>query len=130
MKNLMFLITLSILFMWSCSTSQKTTGQPEEARTEDISTDLTLRIKKLAGVRVVGDRANAQFFISGPNTFSGNTQPLFILDGQQMSSYQDLYFIVNSADIKRIEVLRRPEEISFYGARGANGVIKVTTNRG
>jgi len=128
MKYTPFYLLLSVLTLFSCAATQTTTGQPEQAPMVDQSTDLTLRIKKLAGVRVTGDRANAEFFISGPNTFGSNTQPLFVLDGRQMTSYPDVYYAVNVADIKSIQILRRPEEISFYGARGANGVIKIVTN--
>lgn len=126
MNKLLFILFSSILI--SCTASQVTTGQPEKEPLVDLATDLTLRIKKLPGIRVTGDRANAEFFVSGPNTFSGNTQPLFVLDGRQMSHYPDVYYAVNTADIKSIQILRRPEEIAFYGARGANGVIKITTN--
>jgi len=35
--------------------------------------------------------------------------------------------MVDTREIKRIEVLVKPEDIGIYGFRGANGVIKVTT---
>ena len=51
-----------------------------------------------------------------------------ILDERPVPSYADLYSLVNTASILRVEVLKHPVDLAFYGFRGANGVIKVTTD--
>jgi len=89
--------------------------------------DLTTRLKGYAGIRVLGNGPAAKIFARGVNSITGSNQPLFILDGNQVPDYPELYRMVNTSSIKRIEVLVRPEDIGIYGVRGANGVIKVTT---
>ena len=63
--------------------------------------------------------------IRGINTF-GNNAPLYVVDGVPTSSIND----ISSSDISSIQVLKDAAAASIYGARAANGVIVVTTNRG
>lgn len=130
MKQFTYLLLLaSMIILGSCSTTSNADQSEKRKSTQtDNSIDLTQRIKMLPGVIVRGDRGSAQITISGPNSFGGNTSPLFVLDGRQVPNYSDLYSMVNTADIKRVQVLKDPVETSFYGSRGANGVIKVTTD--
>lgn len=80
--------------------------------------------------------------IRGTNSFLGGTQPLYIVDGIPIDPVTDadgnggagqsqssLNFI-NPNDIEKIEVLKDAAATAVYGARGANGVILVTTKSG
>ena len=51
--------------------------------------------------------------------------PLFIIDGMQGGDFSD----IAPADIESIEVLKDASSTAIYGARGANGVIIITTKR-
>lgn len=64
--------------------------------------------------------------IRGMNSINTSTTPLYVVDGVQMNNIQ----FVNPNDIERIEVLKDASATAIYGARGANGVILVTTKRG
>lgn len=129
MKQLfLFVFASVVLTLGACSTAANANNDDPKERKEDIALDLTQRIRMLSGVIVRGERGSAEITISGPNSFSGNTSPLFVMDGRQIDSYATLYSLVNTADIKRVEILKDPVQTSFYGARGANGVIKVTTD--
>ena len=55
-----------------------------------------------------------------------NTDPLFIIDGVQGGSYEDL----NPADIESIDVLKDASSTAIYGSLGANGVVIITTKKG
>ncbi len=79
---------------------------------------------RVPGVQVNGNSVQ----IRGPNTITGNTQPLYLLDGVPL---QDSRVIADIPieDIERVEFLKGPSA-SFYGSRGANGVIAVYTKRG
>src|SRR5690606_30613973 len=55
-----------------------------------------------------------------------SSNPLFVVDGVAMESIQFL----NPNDIERMEVLKDASSTAIYGARGANGVILITTKRG
>jgi TonB-dependent SusC/RagA subfamily outer membrane receptor len=55
----------------------------------------------------------------------GNGEPLLVLDGVPASSVSLLWGL-NPADIEQIEILK-DAQTSYYGLRGANGVVVVTT---
>lgn len=73
---------------------------------------------------------NADFFIRGITSFSasGKKNPLILIDGIEMSS-SDLAR-VNVDDIASFSVMKDANSAALYGARGANGVILVTTKEG
>jgi TonB-linked SusC/RagA family outer membrane protein len=73
-------------------------------------------------------RPGADFTIEirGVNSISGGTQPLYVVDGIQVSNIND----INPADIERIDVLKDASSTAIFGSRGANGVVIVTTRRG
>lgn len=53
------------------------------------------------------------------------TKPLYVVDG----IFTDNIDFINPSDIASLEVLKDPSSLSVFGARGANGVILVTTKR-
>lgn len=73
---------------------------------------------------------NTKFYIRGMTSFQtgANTDPLILLDGVE-SSKLDLARIAVE-DIESFSVLKDAAATSMYGARGANGVIIVTTKKG
>jgi len=75
------------------------------------------------GVQITGDRV----IIRGGNTFAGNAEALFVLDGVIVSKF--VFSSVPPSEIKSIKVLKG-SEASIYGSRGGNGVIEVETKRG
>jgi TonB-dependent starch-binding outer membrane protein SusC len=68
--------------------------------------------------------AGANITIRGINI--NNSNPLVVVDGMQVSSLNQ----VAASDIESITVLKDAASASIYGARGANGVILVTTKSG
>jgi TonB-linked SusC/RagA family outer membrane protein len=84
-----------------------------------------------AGVMVTkqsGDPEGATTIrIRGVATVNGSADPLYVVDGIQVGS--DANF-VNPSDVESIEVLKDASATAIYGARGANGVILVTTKKG
>lgn len=73
-------------------------------------------------IRGGGDGSTPQIYIRGIGTNSGETQPLFIVDGVQM---QDISYLLPS-DVSSIEVIK-DGSAAIYGAQSANGVIMITT---
>ena len=82
--------------------------------------------------------------IRGNNSINAGTTPLFVIDGMQMDisssevasssatgsgSYDPMSFL-NPSDIESIEVLKDASATAIYGARGANGVVIITTKGG
>ncbi len=87
---------------------------------------------KVAGVVVttsdgaLGSEANIT--IRGNNSLTQSSAPLYIIDGFPTES--SLATAMNSADIESIDILKDASATAIYGARGANGVIVITTKQG
>lgn len=71
---------------------------------------------------------NADFFVRGITTFGTNTNPLILIDGVELTS-SDLARL-RPDDIESFSILKDATATALYGARGANGVILVTTKQG
>jgi len=84
-----------------------------------------------AGVRVVQNTgkpgATPQIFVRGISSLSGNTQPLYVIDG--VVSYSTA--AIDPNNIEDITVLKDASAAGIYGAAGAsNGVVLITTKKG
>lgn len=65
--------------------------------------------------------------IRGRRSFSASNDPLYVVDGIPLSAgYEDF----NPSDVASMEVLKDATATAIYGARGANGVVLITTKRG
>ena len=85
---------------------------------------------KVAGVDIVrtsgGAGANVNVTVRGNRSIIAGNSPLYIVDGIQYSSFQD----INPNDIESMEFLKDASSTAIYGSRGANGVILITTKKG
>ncbi|QKJ33242.1 TonB-dependent receptor [Mucilaginibacter mali] len=85
---------------------------------------------QVAGALVVTDNGDPNgtgtIQIRGISSINSGNGPLYIIDGVTSDNAN----FVNPADIASIEVLKDGASTSIYGARGANGVILITTKRG
>ncbi len=87
---------------------------------------------RVAGVQIIrlaGGGISVR--IRGPGSFSGDMEPLYVVDGTPVHSTADrgLYWL-SPGDIRRIEILKDASATSMYGVRGGNGVVLITTRRG
>ncbi len=64
--------------------------------------------------------------VRGANSISSSNDPLYVVDGFPTSNGTD----INPNDIESMEILKDASATAIYGARGANGVILITTKRG
>ena len=71
---------------------------------------------------------NAQFFVRGVTTFADGAVPLILIDGVELSA--DDLARLHPDDIESFSVLKDATATAVYGARGANGIIFVTTKKG
>lgn len=68
-----------------------------------------------------------KILIRGRRSFSATNDPLYVVDGIPLSAgYEDL----NPSDVASMEILKDATATAIYGARGANGVVIITTKRG
>lgn len=66
--------------------------------------------------------------VRGNNSITQNNSPLYVIDGFPIENSDNN--AINPADIETIEVLKDASATAIYGARGANGVIMITTKKG
>lgn len=84
-----------------------------------------------AGVRVTqnsgtpGSRIEVR--IRGANSMIGSNDPLYVVDGFPVTGGIDF---LNPSDIESVDILKDASATAIYGARGANGVVIITSKRG
>ncbi len=87
-------------------------------------------VGKTAGVLITsGNLVNSSTTIRvrGNRSVSATNDPLFVIDGIPSTGGMD---VINPSDVESVEVLKDASATAIYGARGANGVILVTTKKG
>jgi len=112
------------------------TGAIAKVEGDDLRKAADMRVTqalqgKTAGVVITANSGQPGSQISvrirGAGT-NGDAEPLYIIDGLPMSGAGTDY--LNAADIQSIEVLKDAASAAIYGARGANGVVLITTKTG
>ena len=84
---------------------------------------------KVAGVQIItsgqpGTQPSVR--IRGTGSILGGAEPLYVVDGVITTDITN----INTADITNIDILKDASSTAIYGARGANGVIIITTKQG
>jgi len=99
---------------------------------------------RIAGVQITklsGQPGGATSIrIRGGNSIMAGNEPLYVIDGVIVESQKNFSWIgspaenglssINPNDIESIEVLKDASATAIYGARGANGVVIITTKSG
>ena len=80
----------------------------------------------MTGVRVTQTFFESEIVVRGYNSVGSGNNPLFFIDGVEYAG-TEIDSIVPVETIKRIEVHKDGAQ---WGARGANGVIEITTIKG
>lgn len=87
---------------------------------------------KIAGVKIIeangAPGGNPMIRVRGTNSIYSSNNPLFVVDG--VVGVANALTILNPNEIQTIDVLKDASATAIYGARGANGVIIITTKRG
>lgn len=96
----------------------------------NLTTALAGRIAGIISYQRSGEpgQDNAQFFVRGVTTFGYKTDPLILIDGVELTT-ADLARL-QPDDIASFSIMKDATSTALYGARGANGVIYVTTKEG
>ncbi len=93
---------------------------------------------KVAGVNVTSSTGepggNQGITIRGPGGLRTGSTPLFVIDGLALDNSStgggNPMNFLNPQDIETIDVLKDASATAIYGARGANGVVLITTKKG
>lgn len=84
--------------------------------------NITTALTGIAGIRMDGGSIR----IRGTRSRNASNDPLIVLDG---IPYDETLASINPGDIESIDVLKDASSTAIYGARGANGVILITTKQ-
>jgi TonB-linked SusC/RagA family outer membrane protein len=85
---------------------------------------------RAAGVQIGNEGSpggNVMVRIRGIGSITGNSEPLYVIDG--VPTQGDLN-LINADDIETIQILKDASTASIYGSRASNGVVIITTKRG
>ena len=87
---------------------------------------------RLAGVQLTSaegtpGNANVQIRVRGGGSITQDNSPLYVVDGIQV---ENALSVISPQDIASVDVLKDASATAIYGARGANGVVIITTKKG
>jgi TonB-linked SusC/RagA family outer membrane protein len=107
----------------------------QDVKTEELSQARELNVMNSLSGKVAGLSINrsgsgvgspTRVILRGNRSITGNSQPLYIVDGVPAAGIENL----NPDDIESINVLKGPNAAALYGSRANNGAIVVNTKRG
>ena len=113
------------------------TGSVSKVNMDDIAKSTPMNFDQALAGRVAGVvvttsdgsvGAEANIVIRGNNSLTQSSAPLYVIDGFPTES--SFASSISPADIESIDVLKDASASAIYGARGANGVIIITTKKG
>lgn len=125
-----------IVVAYGQTTKGAYTGSASVIKADQLEDALTSNVTNALSGRVVGVQTlssngqpgtSATVRIRGVGSINAGTSPLYVVDGMPFDG--DIATIPNS-DIESLTVLKDAASTALYGARGANGVILITTKSG
>ncbi|MFC4871059.1 SusC/RagA family TonB-linked outer membrane protein [Negadavirga shengliensis] len=150
MKNLDEVIVIG----YGTQKKSDVTGAVSSLRADDFNKGLNatfdqMLVGKAAGVQVVQNSgepgSGIAIRVRGSSSINAGSSPLYVVDGLPLdnsppitgggahfdaSQPRNPLSSINPADIESIEILKDASATAIYGARGANGVVMITTKRG
>ena len=129
------MIEETIVVAFGTATKESFTGSATVVKSDDIqktqSSDVTRALEGMvAGVQMTTSSgslgSSPSIMIRGISSINAGTAPLYVVDGVPYSGDMNN---LNSADIESMTVLKDAASNALYGARGANGVIMITTKK-
>lgn len=126
-----------MIVAYGTTTRAQFVGSAKAVETDELTQQAAANVTnalqgKVAGVQVVngsgqpGTAANIR--VRGVGSLSGGTTPLYVVDGAPVDV--DNINLISSYDIESMTVLKDASATAIYGARGANGVVLITTKSG
>ena len=114
------------------------TGSVAKANMADVLTAPVASFDQALGGRIAGVNVtsgegmpggNMSIVIRGNNSLTQENSPLFVIDGFPIED-SSAASTLNPSDIESLDFLKDASATAIYGARGANGVVIITTKKG
>lgn len=132
------------------------TGSVSSVKSEDLNKGVVVSLEQALQGKISGVQINqtssepgggVAIRIRGVNSITGGDEPLYVVDGMPINNStmfsggggggipvntnpKNPLNSLNTNDIESVEVLKDASATAIYGARGANGVILITTKKG
>jgi TonB-dependent SusC/RagA subfamily outer membrane receptor len=127
------IMVIASLMLAACGSSEGTASGDRSLRESleeknRISVSLLNQIRRIPGIAL---RNGVPVFTKATTDISVGIpiEPLYVLNGYPVgNSFSDVNQIVDNVNVQKIETMT-DSEASFYGSRGANGVILITTKQ-
>ena len=126
----------TIVVAYGTATRESFTGSATMVDSEEISKRVTSSVTTALagttpGVQIIsssGDPSSSggSIRIRGIGSMSASNNPLYVVDGMP---YEGSMSDINPNDVESISVLKDASASAIYGARGANGVVLITTKK-
>lgn len=125
-----------VVTAYGTATKSSFTGSASTVKADKLEKQQVSNVSKalsgvVAGVQVLSSNGqpgvSATVRIRGVGSINAGSDPLYVVDGVPFDG--DLSSI-NPADIETMTVLKDAASTALYGARGANGIIMITTKKG
>ena len=129
------LLEETIVVAFGTATKESFTGSAKVVNSESLSNSQVAAVTsalagKVAGVQLTTSSgapgSSPSIRIRGFSSISAGQEPLYVVDGMP---YDGDINNINPADVESMTVLKDAASNALYGARGANGVIMITTKR-
>jgi TonB-linked SusC/RagA family outer membrane protein len=114
------------------------TGSVAAVKMEDVQKNVGASFQEAMGGKIAGVQATSlsgkpgevvDIVIRGGNSITQSNAPLYVVDGFPMTD-ETSAGLISPDDIESINILKDASATAIYGARGANGVIMITTKKG
>lgn len=126
-----------VVIGYGTTTKRDLTGSVSQVSMEDLQKAPVASLEDALAGRVAGVQVTAsdgqpgapmQISIRGNNSITQSNSPLYVIDGFPIEDPTNN--IINPAEVESIDILKDASATAIYGARGANGVIIITTKKG
>ncbi|MGD9995033.1 MAG: SusC/RagA family TonB-linked outer membrane protein [Salinivirgaceae bacterium] len=125
-----------IIVAYGTSTKGSFTGSAATVKSEKLEKRQVSNVTQalsgaVSGVQVLSDNgqpgSSATVRVRGVGSINAGTNPLYVVDGVPFDGDMSS---ISSSDIETMTVLKDAASTALYGARGANGIIMITTKKG
>ena len=135
MKSDMLVLEDVVVVGYGVTRKRDLAGSVASIKADDVKAGNIVSTAEMLRGRAAGVSVRQQSFepgggitvrVRGASSFASNNDPLYVVDGVQTGAGNEL----SPEDIESIEVLKDASSTAIYGARGANGVVIITTKKG
>ena len=126
-KSIVYILIIGLFASCASSRNAQDITNPSELSTTYL--ELADYLRRVPGVLVTRRGSTYSVLVRGISSMGGSNEPLYVIDRNQVGSYEQAAAMIDPNDIARVEVLKDVASTTAYGMRGANGVIIIHSKK-